>query len=220
VGDGHDRARVVAQEPLEPRHRLGIEMVGRLVEQQQVGAGQQEPAQRHPAALAAGQRVDVGLAGRQAQGVHGDVDGALQVPGAGRLDLGLEVGLPGAELLVVGVGVGPAGHDLVVLGEQGGHLADAVHDVAGHVLGRIQRRLLLEHADGEAGGQPGLAGVAVVDARHDPQQRRLAGAVGAEHADLGAGVERQRDVAQHLAIGRMEAAHLPHGEDELGAAHG
>ena len=72
----------------------------------------------------------------------------------------------GAELLVVGVGVGPAGHDLVVLGRAApATSADAVHHVAVHVLGRVELRLLLEHADGEAGGEAGLAGEAVVDAR-------------------------------------------------------
>ena len=219
VGDGDDRAVVVAQEALEPRHRLGVEVVGGLVEQQQVGAGQQQPAQRHPAALAARERGDLGVAGREPQGVHGDLDGALQVPGAGGLDLRLEVGLAGAELLVVGVGVGPAGHDLVVFGEQRRHLADAVHHVALDVLGGVELRLLLEHAHREPGSQPGLAGVAVVDARHDPQQRRLAGPVGPEHADLGARVEGQGDVLQHLLVGRVEPAHLAHREDEL-RAHG
>ena len=46
-------------------------------------------------------------------------------------------------------------------------------------------------------------------------RRRLAGAVGADHADLGARVERQRDVLQHRAVGRVEAAELVRGVDEL-----
>jgi len=37
VRDGHDRARVFLEMAFEPRDGLGIEMVGRLVEQQQVG---------------------------------------------------------------------------------------------------------------------------------------------------------------------------------------
>ena len=215
MGDGHDRAGVVAQEAFEPRHGLGVEVVGGLVEQQQVGAREQQPAQRHPATLAARQRGDVGVAGRQAQGVHGDLGGALQVPGAGGLDLRLEVGLAGAELLVVGLGVGPAGHDLVVVGQQRRDLADSVHHVAVDVLPLVELGLLLEHADGEAGGEARLAGVPVVDARHDAQQRRLSGAVRAEHADLGARVEGQADVLQHLLVGRVEPAELAHGVDEL-----
>src|SRR4029077_11863028 len=35
VGNDQDRARIVAQMALEPGDRLGVEMVGRLVEQQQ-----------------------------------------------------------------------------------------------------------------------------------------------------------------------------------------
>ena len=57
--------------------------------------------------------------------------------------------------------------------------------------------------------------VAVVEAGHDLQQARLAGAVGADHADLGARVERQRDVLQHRAVGRVEAGQLVAGVDEL-----
>ncbi len=43
---------VVLEEPLEPGHRLGVEVVGRLVEQEQVGSSQQQPAQRHAATFA------------------------------------------------------------------------------------------------------------------------------------------------------------------------
>ena len=53
VGDDEDGARIVAQVALEPQHRFGIEVVGRLVEQQKLGLLQQQPAQRDAAALAA-----------------------------------------------------------------------------------------------------------------------------------------------------------------------
>ena len=57
VRDGDDRAGIVLEEALEPGDRFGVEMVGRLVEQQQVGRLQQQPAQRDAAALAARQRA-------------------------------------------------------------------------------------------------------------------------------------------------------------------
>ena len=56
VRDGDDRSLVLVQEVLEPGDRLGVEMVGRLVEQQQVGRLQQQAAQRDAAPLAARQR--------------------------------------------------------------------------------------------------------------------------------------------------------------------
>ena len=55
MGDGQDRALVRGQVLLEPLHALGVEVVGRLVEQQQVRLGQQQLAQRHPAPLTAGE---------------------------------------------------------------------------------------------------------------------------------------------------------------------
>ena len=156
VGDGHDGAVVVAERPLQPRDRLGVEVVGGLVEQQQVGLGQQQPAERHSALLAAGEGGDVGVARRQAQRVHGDLDLAVEVVGPRRLDLRLELRLLRADLLVVGVGLGVLGQHRVVALEQAGDLRDAVHHVALHVLGRVELWLLLQEAHREAGRQPRL----------------------------------------------------------------
>ena len=53
MGDGHDGALVLLEVALEPADGLGVEVVRRLVEQQQVGRGEQQPAERDAAALAA-----------------------------------------------------------------------------------------------------------------------------------------------------------------------
>ena len=55
VRHGHDRARILRQVPFQPRHGLGVQMVGGLVQQQQIGPLQQQLAQRHAPPLAAGQ---------------------------------------------------------------------------------------------------------------------------------------------------------------------
>ena len=44
MGDDQDRAGIVAQVTFEPGHRLGVEMVGRFVQQQQVGLVKQQLA--------------------------------------------------------------------------------------------------------------------------------------------------------------------------------
>ena len=84
------------------------------------------------------------------------------------------------------------------------------------VFALVELGLLLEHADGVALGHGDLADVVLVDAGHDAQQRGLARAVQAEHADLGAVVEAERDVAQDLFVGGHDAPHLVHGVDDLG----
>ena len=51
----------------------------------------------------------------------------------------------------------------------------------------VELRLLRQEADLDAGLRPRLAFELLVDAGHDPEQRRFARAVEAEHADLRAG---------------------------------
>ena len=64
-------------------------------------------------------------------------------------------------------------------------------------------------------GRPGLAQEIRVHAGHDAQERALAGAVRAEHADLGAGEEREPDALQDLPLGRDDLAKILHREDVL-----
>ena len=86
VGDHHDHALVVRQEAFQPGHGFGVQVVGGLVQEQDAGAAEQEPAERHPPPLAAGQLGHVGVAGRAAQRVHGHLDGAFQLPASGVVD--------------------------------------------------------------------------------------------------------------------------------------
>ena len=134
VGHGDDGARVLVQMALQPGHGFGVQVVGGLVKQQQVGLAQQQPAQRHAAALAAGELADVGVAGRAAQGVHRGVEHGVQVPRVRGVDLLLEL----AELVrgLVRVVRG----QLVEAVDQVLHGPHAVLDVAAHVLGLVQLR--------------------------------------------------------------------------------
>ena len=149
--DRDDRAGVVAEELLEPVDRFGVEMVRRFVEQQQVGARQQEAAQRNSTTLTTGQHGHVGVVGRATERVHGDLDVAVEAPCIGGGDLVLRAGLLLADLVVVGVGVGPLRHQLVVLIDDRLDLGHTLHDVPADVLRRIEVRLLLEVAHAEAG---------------------------------------------------------------------
>ena len=219
MGHRDDRAGVHLQRPLQPGHGLGVEMVGGLVQEEQVGLGEEQAAQRHPPSFATRQRGHVGVARREAERIHGDLEGPVELPCSGGIDLGLEVGLLGQQRIDVGVGVAEGGAHLVVPVDQLLRLAHSFGDVAGDVLGFVELRLLRQVADREPGGQPGLTREPVVLAGHDPQQRRLARAVGPDDADLRPWIEGEIDALEHLAIGRIEAREAAHGVDELGS-HG
>ena len=149
VRDGDDRARVILQEPFEPGHRLGVEVVGRFVEQQQVGRQQQQAAQRDAAAFAARQRRDVGISRRAAQRVHREVEARIEVPRVGRVDAVLQLRLLVEHLVhLLGRHLLAELHvDGVVAFEQRLDLGDAFLDVAAHVLRGIELRFLRQVAD-------------------------------------------------------------------------
>ena len=214
VGDGEDGAGVGRQVTLEPLHRLGVEVVGRLVEQQQRGLLEQELAQGDPAPLASGEVVDQHVGRGAAQRVHGLVEPAVEVPGVGVVEIGLQVAHLGEKLVVVGVRIGELLRDRVVAVELALDLVDGLLDVVQHRPALAERGLLLQHPDGRAGVEERVAVVGVVEPGHDLQQRRLARAVGSDDADLGTVEEREGDVVENDLV-TVGLAHVAQCEDVL-----
>ncbi len=218
VGDRHHGAGEVVEEALQPGHRVGVQVVGRFVQQQHVRCGQQQAAQCDAALFAAGQVRDLGVPGRQAQSVGGDFELALQVMAVGCLQDRFELGLLGRQRIEVGVRLGVGGIDGIQAGLGVLDHANRFLDDFAHGLFWIELRFLRQVADVDARHGAGLAVELGVDAGHDAQQGGLARPVQAEHADLGAGEERQGDVLENFAFRRNDLAQPMHGVDVL--SHG
>ncbi len=92
---------------------------------------------------------------------------------------------------------------------------DAEHHVFPNIQLGDERRLLWQVADLGPFGDEAFAGEFLVDAGHDAEQRRLTGAVDAEHADLGVRVEGEVNVVEHLLAGRVGLGQALHMIDEL-----
>ena len=216
---GDDRAGVLLQVPFEPRHRLSVEVVGRLVEEQDVGLLEQEADEGDAAALAAGEDGHRRVAGRAAERLHRHLELRVDVPRVEVVDLLLELALLGHERVEVGVGLGEAGADGLVVVHQLHRLARALLDDLADGLGLVQLRLLGEVAERDA--LVGLDGAVElrVEAGDDPEEARLAGPVEAEHADLGPVVEREVDVLEDELAGAVALADAYGGEDDFLVAH-
>ena len=206
---------------LKPGDRFRIEVVGRLVQKQHVRRAQQQLAQRDPALLAAGQLGDIGIARRHAKRGHGDLGLALEIPAVDGVDLLLKLGLLGDGLvhLVIGQFFGKPCADLVEPVHKLLRFAKARQDVAGDIHAGVQLRLLRKITDLDAVGRPGLAVELGIEPGHDLQQCRLAGAVQAEDADLGARKEGQADVLQHFLAAGPGFGQAVHHIDVLVARH-
>ena len=118
VGDGDDGARVLGEEPLEPGDRLGVEMVRRLVQEQQVRRGQEQPAQSDAPPLASGEVVTSrSPSGTRSASIARSSVG-VERPRVAPVDLLLHLGLLGEERVVVGVWLGELRRDRVEAVEQ------------------------------------------------------------------------------------------------------
>ena len=192
VRDQQQRAGVLEQPLLQPQHRVQVEVVGGLVEQQQVGRAHQGAREVEAHAPAAGERRHGALVrlGRKAQAVQ-------QAAGAGLGVVAVHLG----ELLVAG------GDRVVVLARHGVGLGPYDHCQRGvaaeHELDRgigQRRRFLRDAGDAHAAGQVEVALVGFHLAEDRGEQARLAATVAAHHAHAPAGVQGQVDVGQQQAL--------------------
>ena len=152
------------------------------------------------------------------QGVHGLAEFGIDIPAVGGVNLVLKLAHLGHEGVHVAIRVAHLLADLIETIDLGDHIAKGHAHVFDNGLIVVERRLLLQDAHGVAGGEPGVAVGDLLDAGHNLEQGRLAHAVGAHDADLGAGIEAQGHIVKdHLVA--MGLASLIHLVDELRHSH-
>ena len=202
MGDDDQRQLAVEQERLQPVGHLGIQVVGRLVEQQQLGARQQEPGQRRAALLATRQigaaRVELGHAERLQQRIGAVVD-----------IVATELLQPCIEPLLFGQQLVEARRRLV-LGQfavqrlQGlQHLVaprNAPHHRLVHGEVRLQQRFLRQVTKTQLAAHRALAAVRHQIGGEDAQQGRLAATVRTEQADPLTVADDHRQALQQVPV--------------------
>src|SRR5262249_35865375 len=99
VRDDDDRARITREKVLEPRQRFQIEMVRRLVEQQQRGRHEEQPRQRgpHPPAAREFRQQPPELIAAEAESAENRSRLTLEAISAERLEAMLQITVPGRE---------------------------------------------------------------------------------------------------------------------------
>ncbi len=167
-----------------------------------------DSSRRHSATRrfsAARQCRDLRVPRREPQRIGGDLHLHAGVR-ARRGDDRLELRLLGGERVEVGAFLRVGRVDLVQALLRAQHVAHPLLDRLAHGLAGIELRLLRQEADLQSRHRDGLAFDLPVHARHDAQQARLAGAVQAEHADLGAG---KKESEMSFRICRLGGTILP-----------
>jgi hypothetical protein len=197
VADQHHWPLLGGQEPLQAGQSVKVEVVGRLVQQQHVEAGEQDGGKAGLDPLAAGQPGQGDLEHTRVEADVGEHAG-----GAGVVVVAAETQEPG-QGVVVGLQLRLAG--VVADGPQGGPHGHLGHGQAGAAAqvgggGLLAKRvgLLGQVADVQPGrrtlDRPGRRDLQPGQAA---QQGRLAGAVAAQHADAAGPIDDQVDRVEH-----------------------
>jgi len=198
----------ILQRFFEPGNCTDVQVVGRFVEQQQIGFGNQSLSQQDATTPAAGQFGE-GLVGWQLQTAQRAVDQLLQTPAV----TGFEVVLDVHQFVQVGVGDDVLAQ-VVILREQ---LADTVQAFGHHVEhGPLvgYRQLLRQFANLEAGCAPNGAVIGLLVALDELHHAGLASAIAADDAhplttgDLPGHLVQQRHSAESKGhIAEFEQGH-------------
>ena len=215
------RAGKLLEVLFQPEDALGVEVVGRFVEQEDVRLAEEEAAEGDPAAFSTGEDADGGIAFRAAQGVEGHFQAVVQFPGIEVVELlhDLALLLDDGHHLVIVHGLGQLEVDGFVFLEQVDNMLDPFLDGLADGLGFIQHRFLGEVADLEVLVEDDLPFEVGLDAGDDLEQGGFSRSVQTQDADLGAIEKGQVDVFEDLFAGWEGLADLFHGKDDLLAGH-
>ena len=190
--DHHQRAGIALQPVFQPDDCVQVQMVGRLVQQQQVGRAHQRLRQVQAHAPAAGKAGD-----RLAHLLLAEAQAGQQLLAARTHGVGVGVGQRAMQVgdAVAVVCTFGLAFKLRELGFQPAQTGVAVDRIIER--GAVQRRgFLRDIGDPPGGREAGVAQVGMQLAAQDAKQAGLAGAIGTDQADFFAGVEGEVDVLE------------------------
>ena len=205
VRDEQASARIRLEELFQPFDGLHVEMVGRLVEDEQVGLGQQRAAERDASFFPARETAREPVGGGGAQVVDERADTVFDLPAVEVVDV--------VEQFAGAVGVRRL---VLVLGDEVQDGLRAGEDVLFDGLVVVQLEILRQVARDEFAASDDLARVGRDDPGGDAQERALARAVAADQADAVALVDGERGLVEDRlhAVARFEV-----GDAEDGGRH-
>ena len=221
VADEDDRMRIRVQVFLQPVARLEIEMVRRLVEQQQVRLAEQQLRERDAHLPAPGKRLrrtlEVGRLETEALEHRRRLQ--LDAVALAQPELILQIAVAMEHRVVLGLGDGRVAQPVlerVHLGLDRDELAERARRFREQRAAGVRKAVLRQISDRQRRGLQHGARVGLVEPCHHPQERRLAGAVGAAQADALAIGDLPRDVVEEHAVAERfrEVLKLDHVERE------
>ena len=225
VRDEDDGMRVGVEVFLEPVARFEVEMVRRLVEQQQVGLAEQQLGKRDAHLPAAGKRFrrPLEVVGAEAEALKDGRGLQLDAVAVAEAEPVLQLAVALEHRLVLAFGNGRIAEPLFELVHLRLHAEEPFEGAARFLEQRaagMGQAVLRQVADREGSGFEHAAAVRFVEPRHDAQQGRLSGPVRSAQSDPLARRDLPRHTVEQDAIAERlgELEKLNHSPNALAAA--
>ncbi len=202
--DQDDGVGVARQVFLEPVARVEIEVVGGLVQQQQVWPAQQQLRQRDAHLPAARERLGgaIGVGGAEPQPAQHRGDAQIHAVAVAEAEPVLQVGIPRQQAVVLRLGQRGVRQPVLDVGHLRLHVEQGLERASRlleHGAARMGQAVLGQVADGQVRRLGNHAPIGLVEARQHLEQRGLAGAVRAAQADAVAVPDLPGDAVQEGA---------------------
>ena len=219
--NGNDGAFVLLQVLLEPVDAFGIEVVGRLIEQQYIRLLQQQTAQRDTSPFTSRKVFDQLVAVWTTQRIHRSFQGCIEFPTVFVVDGFGQLSLTFDQLghLAVVHRLHEFGVHLLILLEQGDHFGTTLFNHFTDRLVVVQFRLLLQVADGISGREDHFTLKILIQSGDDLHQCRFSGSIQTDNADFGTVKKREVDVIQYFFLVGEDFADPHHREDNFFVCH-
>mmetsp|Transcript_57913 Transcript_57913/g.169309 ORF Transcript_57913/g.169309 Transcript_57913/m.169309 type:complete len:285 (+) Transcript_57913:1262-2116(+) len=214
MGDGHHSALELPEEPLQPCHTLRIEMVRGLVEQKDVRIGEEQAADGHAPPLTAAQRRDLCISRRAAEGLHGPVQLAVELPAIAGIDARLQLVHLLEQRVHVCIRVRHPGTHLLELRQHRLRVRQSGLQALDHGLA-LELGLLLKVADPHGVVDGELAKEVLVFTGKDAHDRAFPRTVCAQNADLRTQVHAQADILEDRLSIRSVLVNVSELEDHV-----
>ena len=205
VRDEDDRVRVGVEVGFEPVARLEVEVIGRLVEEQQTRLAQQQLREGDAHLPAPGKRLGRAVEVRrpEAQALQHRRRLELDAVPVVHAEAILQVAVPVEHAVVFRLGnrrIAEARFERVHLGLHREQRAERARSLVEHAAAGVVQPVLRQIADGERGRREDGSRVGLVEARHHLEQRRLAGPVRSAQADPFLVGDLPRDAIEQYAV--------------------
>ena len=191
VGDEDDSAAVGFEEVLQPADGLGVEVVGGLVEEEEIGLDAEGPAEGNAAFFSAGEGTGFGFEWWSSKGVGKGVDAGVEIPSLGVLDEGEQF---------VEFGFGAVA--IFIAGDRFDNICCASGDVVIDREGGIDFEFLREVANAKAAAFGDVAGISLVLIGDDFEEGSFSTAVAPDKADFFASGDGEGDAVEKSFGGR------------------